>query len=111
MQYGWLALNLTRTPAMVRTDPQAVSRAPRHSSPCLSGGPSSRPGSANMMARLAPLLGDPSAIEAMRILGEDFGDHDSVGPRRVAEFLLGIPDDDIQPDVVGFVRELLERCG
>ena len=65
----------------------------------------------DVAARLVPLLGDPSAIEAMRILREDFGDHDGVGPRRVAEFILGIPDDEIQAEVVGFVRELLNRCG
>ena len=65
----------------------------------------------DVAARLVPLLGDPSATEAVRILRKDFGDHDGVGPRRVAEFLFGIPDDEIQADVVGFVRELLNRCG
>jgi hypothetical protein len=33
-----------------------------------------------------------------------------VGPRRVAEFLQGGPDDEIQADVVGFVKALLDRC-
>ena len=65
----------------------------------------------DVASRLKPLLGDPSANEALRILREDFGDHDGVGPRRVAEFILGIPDDDIQAEVVGFVGELLNRCG
>ena len=68
-------------------------------------------GVSDVASRLVPLLGDPSAIDAMRILREDFCDHDGVGPRRVAEFLFGNPDDEIQADVVGFVRELLHRCG
>ncbi len=68
-------------------------------------------GVSDVAARLVPLLGDPSAIEAVRILREDFGDHDGVGPRRVAEFLSGTPDDENQADVAGFVRELLNRCG
>ena len=65
----------------------------------------------DVASRLKPLLGDASANEAMRILREDFGNHDGVGPRRVAEFLLGMPDDEIQADVVGFVWELLNRFG
>ena len=65
----------------------------------------------DVAVRLVRLLGDPSAIEAVRILREDFGDHDGVGPRRVAEFLFGTPDDEIQADVVSFVRALLYRCG
>ena len=64
----------------------------------------------DIASRLTPLLDDPSAIEAMRILREDFGDHDDIGPRRVADFLMRTPDDDLQADVVGFVRELLDRC-
>ena len=64
----------------------------------------------DVASRLTPLLDDPSAIEAMRILREDFGDHDDIGPRRVADFLMRTPDDDLQADVVGFVRELLDRC-
>ena len=46
----------------------------------------------------------------MRILKEDFREHDGVGPRRVAEFLSGAPDNDVQADVVGFIRQLLDRC-
>lgn len=65
----------------------------------------------DVASRLKPLLGDPSATDALRFLREDFGDHDGVGARRVAEFLLDSPDDDVQADVAGFVRELLRRCG
>ena len=56
------------------------------------------------------LLHDPLAKKAMGILEEDFREHDSIGPRRVAEFLTRGPDDEIQADVVGFVSQLLERC-
>lgn len=61
-------------------------------------------------ARLMPLLGDPSAQQAIDYLAEDFQNHDGVGPRRVAEFITGRPDDTIQADVVGFIRQLLDRC-
>ena len=43
----------------------------------------------DVASRLKPLLGDPSANEAMRILKEDFREHDGVGLRRVAEFVSG----------------------
>jgi hypothetical protein len=59
---------------------------------------------------LRPLLGDSETQEALRVLNEDFLDHDGVGPRRIAEFLQGGPDDEIQADVVGFIKLLLDRC-
>ena len=37
----------------------------------------------DIASRLTPLLDDPSAIEAIQILREDFGDHDDIGPRAV----------------------------
>ena len=58
-------------------------------------------------ACLRPLLGDGEARRALQVLRDDFLDHDGIGPRRVAEFLQGRPDDDIQADVVGFVRALV----
>lgn len=61
----------------------------------------------DVAAALRPLLEDPDAQRAVEILREDFTDHDGLGPMRVAEFLRGEPDDDIQADVVGFVSELL----
>ena len=60
---------------------------------------------------LRPLLEDPAGREAMAILRRDFLDHNGVGPRRVAEFMTHGPDDAIQADVVGFVRQMLDRCG
>jgi len=64
----------------------------------------------DVAVHLRPLLGDRSAAEAIAILRRDFLDHNGLGPRRVAEFQTGGPDDAIQADVVGFVRELLDRC-
>ena len=64
----------------------------------------------DVASRLKPLLDDPSAKKAIRILKEDFREHDGVGPRRVSEFLYDMPDDDLQADVVGFVGQLLDRC-
>jgi hypothetical protein len=59
--------------------------------------------------RLRPLVGDAEAQRAISILQRDFSDIESVGPLRVAEFVSGAPDDDIQSDVVGFIGQLLER--
>lgn len=66
-------------------------------------------GVADVAACLEPLLGDDEAAKAMQVLREDFLDHDGLGPRRAAEFLQGGPDDEIQADVAGFVRALLNR--
>ncbi len=62
----------------------------------------------DIASRLKPLLDDPSAQQAIDILKEDFGEHDGVGPRRVAEFIRGTADDEIQADVVGFIGQLLK---
>ena len=64
----------------------------------------------DVASSLKSLLHDPSAEEALSILEQDFGEHDRIGPRRTAEFLTNGPDAEIQADVVGFVRQLLERC-
>ena len=65
----------------------------------------------DVASRLLPLLTDPEAEQAIDSLKQDFLTHDGVGPRRVAEFLLGAADDETQADVVGFVDQLLQRCG
>lgn len=62
----------------------------------------------DVAACLRPLLGDGEARKALQVLRDDFLDHGGVGPRRVAEFLQGGPDDEIQADVVGFVAALLD---
>jgi hypothetical protein len=64
----------------------------------------------DVVAHLRPLLDDPAAEEALAILRRDFLEHDGVGPRRVAAFLAGGPDDAIQADVVGFVGALLRAA-
>ena len=64
----------------------------------------------DVVAKLRPLLGDAETQQALRILRRDFLDPESVGPRRVAEFLVGGRDDAIQADVVGFVSQLLGQC-
>ena len=56
---------------------------------------------------LAPLAGEPEAGLAFEALREDFLLHDAIGPRRVAEFLQGSPDDAVQADVVGLVQQVL----
>jgi hypothetical protein len=58
-----------------------------------------------------PVADDPSAREAVMILRRDFLDLDGVGPRRVAEFIHGGPNDEIQADVIGFVKRFLDVCG
>jgi hypothetical protein len=62
----------------------------------------------DIASRLEPLLGDPSARLAIEYLREDFQHHDGIGPRRVAEFITGGPDDTIQADVVSFIGRLLK---
>jgi hypothetical protein len=64
----------------------------------------------DVASRLRPLLGDPSAQQAIDILKDDFLAHDNVGPRRVAEFIMGVADDEIQADVAGFIDQLIKRC-
>jgi hypothetical protein len=66
---------------------------------------------ADVGARLTPLLVSPKAREALEILASDFTETDGVGPRRVAEFLGGVPDEALQGDVVGLAVELLAACG
>jgi hypothetical protein len=64
----------------------------------------------DVAASLLPLLGDAEAIQAVEVLRSDFLDHNGTGPRRVADFLLGRPDDEIQADVVGFIKRMLDLC-
>jgi len=64
-------------------------------------------GVGDVVTKLAPLLDSPEAPKAVEILRRDFTDPESVGPRRVAEFVTGGLDDDLQADVTGFVGQLL----
>jgi hypothetical protein len=49
------------------------------------------------------------AQKALEILRRDFSEPDGVGPRRIAEFLYRAPNDEVQADVAGFIRELLRK--
>ena len=64
-------------------------------------------GIGEVVDKLRPLLDDDEAIKAVDVLRRDFTDPETVGPRRVAEFVTGGPDHDVQADVVGFVSQLL----
>jgi hypothetical protein len=64
----------------------------------------------DVAAKLSPLLADPDARNALDILRNDFVDPEGLGPRRVAEFMTGGRDSDIQADVSGFVGRFLDRC-
>lgn len=63
----------------------------------------------DVAAKLRPLLGEADAQKALSILRRDFLDPESVGPRRVADFVRGAPEAELQADVVGFVSQLLDR--
>ena len=64
----------------------------------------------DVVARLSPLLDDAEAREAITVLERDFSELDGIGPRRVAEFLRGARDDELQADVRGLVLDLVARC-
>lgn len=63
----------------------------------------------DVVAKLQPLLDDEEARKALDVLRRDFTDPESVGPMRVAEFIAGRADDEIQADVVGFVADFFRR--
>jgi hypothetical protein len=67
-------------------------------------------GVSDVVAELRPLFPDESAAKALEYLRADFKDSESIGPRRVAEFLYGRTDANTQADAVGFVRQLLDEC-
>jgi len=62
------------------------------------------------VTELRPLFPDESAARALEYLRADFKDSESIGPRRVAEFLYGRTDANTQADAVGFIRQLLDEC-
>jgi hypothetical protein len=63
----------------------------------------------DVAAKLRPLLDDPEAQRALEILKRDFSEPDALGPMRVARFVTGDRDSDLQADVVGFVSQLLAK--
>ena len=67
-------------------------------------------GVGEVAAEIRSLLPDESARRGLEYLRADFLEAESIGPRRVAEFLYGRPEATIQADAVGFVREFLLAC-
>lgn len=63
-------------------------------------------GPEDVAAKLAALDG-PDVQRAVSILQRDFSSNDSIGPRRAATFIQGERDEEIEADVVGFVKMLL----
>lgn len=63
----------------------------------------------DVVARFEDLRADAAAIEALIHLGSDFETVESVGPRRVAEFLFDRRDAAAQADAWGAVRDLVDR--
>lgn len=61
--------------------------------------------------RLNDLGDDPCIDAALDILGQNFLRIDALGPLRVAHFLTGSPNDEIQADVVGLMSDFLRLCG
>ena len=59
----------------------------------------------DVVERLRPLLDDENTKMAIEILRRDFLSENGVGPRRLAKFRTGGPDEAIQADVVGFVGD------
>lgn len=64
-------------------------------------------GPADVGSRLHLLLDDADAKHALTILKRDFSEPDAVGPMRVAAFVTGGKDEQLQADVVGFIGQLL----
>lgn len=65
----------------------------------------------DVASHLTPLLGDPAAQEALKMLERDFTAPDSPGAVRAGTFLFGERNADTEADVVGFVTSLLALCG
>jgi hypothetical protein len=56
------------------------------------------------------LLKEVETKKALKILNRDFSEPDGVGPSRVAWFQYNGPNADLQADVAGFTKELLNKC-
>ena len=59
---------------------------------------------------LSPLLKEAETKSALEILSRDFVDPYSIGPSRVAQFQYNEPNPELQADVAGYIRELLDKC-
>lgn len=68
-------------------------------------------GTRTVAEHLRALEHDPAARAALGNLKDDFSEIDSVGPKRVADFMYGRADDDLQADARALVRDLLDALG
>lgn len=59
---------------------------------------------------MLPFLREEETQEALQVLRLGFYDPYGLVPRRVAEFLYRAPNDELQADVAGFIRDLLGKC-
>jgi hypothetical protein len=64
-------------------------------------------GPASVAERLRTLRGDAATEQALVYLREDFAAQDCIGPRRIAQFIVGDRDEAIHADAVAFVHRLL----
>jgi len=67
-------------------------------------------GPRDVYRHLVQIIDEEICSTGMEILRNDFTDSTSLGPRRVAEFHYKRQDEDLQADVAGFVRQLLDMC-
>jgi hypothetical protein len=58
-----------------------------------------------------PHLEDKHARDALDIIRDNFLDYDAIGPSRVADFVYRRPDDELQAEVVAWMRDLLDELG
>ena len=65
-------------------------------------------GPGDVAVRLSPHVGRPEVKEALHLLSEDFESINSLGPRRVSEFLYDARHDETEADAWGAVRDLLD---
>ena len=61
--------------------------------------------------RLHQLYDSVHTQQAVKTLENDFSQLDRIGPRRVADFIHGTSDDELQADVAGLIRELIAGIG
>jgi len=67
-------------------------------------------GPQDIFRHLESLLDEEECFLAIEILRLDFTNPNSLGPRRVAEFQFKRRDVNLQADVAGYVKQLLELC-
>ena len=90
-----------------RCEPHPGSRVCSQKAKALSGNYGAGP--SDVVSKLQPLLDDADAQHALVILARDFSETDAVGPMRIAAFVTGGKDQQLQADAVGFIGQLLAK--